>query len=56
MGDTNETTSSSSAQLKGSMHKLTHTLPLRVTLPGSSPKTAEKGTLEAMLLKFSQIL
>ena len=56
MGDTNETTCSSSAQLKGNMHKLTPTLPLLVTLPGSFPKTAEKGTLEAMLLKFSQIL
>lgn len=56
MRDTNETTSSSSAQLKENMYKLTHTLPLLVTLPGSFPKTAEKGTSEAMLLKFSQIL
>lgn len=53
MGDTNETTCSSSTQLKGNMHKFAQTPSLFTTLPGSFPKTAEKGTLEAMLLKFS---
>lgn len=52
MGDTNETTCASSAQLKGNMHKFAQTPSLFITLPGSFPKTIEKGTLEKNVIKI----